>query len=581
MILYETAFVWGDFMETKNNKLLEVNNIDIKNGIFSIPDNIETIEAKAFFYCIKLREITFLNKITSIGNAAFGHCSNLKKINMPNEIKTIGKRAFSECFSLEAINIPNETTIIERETFEECENLKNIILSNSISKVGSYAFYGCKKLNKITVSKNTTYIDLNVICKAIKNQTNNNINIVAETSLFNVLDSISHSNLRKGLISFEYKVNTLVINNKEIDLKKLRKSFKTEKIENNKITYNTYIDEIRKEELLEKIKQNLKISNTNIKINFDYSEHKEFIEKIIFDLNLNNNYNYLNDFNQYINSYIEKLNISNISNAVKNSNTFELKNNTNISELKNYIKNCKFSKTDTDEYVNIINFNNSLNTGFKYISTYFYNTIIEFNKNIKVYQIKQKFNELVCYKNEFISKNNLSNSNNDFFKNLLTILTNLNNLINDELIGYEKENKSLNELGELIHLYVKNIKEFIIYLNTNQTNNINLNLLQKNEIIKDIDNIIDLIQKKQNEINLTINNNLLFIKNLNDMSKNLLPSLITKINSDNIENVDEFIEISNIFNNMINNQEKIISELERNNSFNINEEKNKQFYKKL
>ena len=491
-------------MEIKNNKLIHVTNEDIINGTFDIPNNIEIITPKAFFYCTDLQKINISNKIISIGEYAFNHCSNLKDVNINSNINTIGQYAFRECYNLDTINIPKNVTVIDKATFEDCINLNNIVISSNISKIGLYSFYGCKKLNKITISEDTIHTNLNIICREIKNQTNNDISIVMKTSLFNIIDSISQSNLNNKEKKTEYVINNLTINNREIDLKKFKKNYKYKKLNNESIVYNTYLDEIRKEELLNKIKNELENNNIYFKIYFDYSEHREFINKIIDNLNKYSNYNYINDFNNYIESYIKKIKTSGYS-------INKLQNNISMIELKKYLENYKITKSDNDEKINIFNLKNDLNMYSLYISAFFHNTIIEFNKIIKIKQLKQLFNELIIKsQKKILLKNILSKSNNKINNNLLEIL---NNSIDNELINFEKENIILNELKDLIHTYIKKIKLYIQYienynLNYNKYGNEELTTLQKDEIIKNIESIINMIQELYNKANLIINNNL-------------------------------------------------------------------------
>lgn len=64
-------------MKTINGILIEVNNRDIVNGTFIIPDSVTSIDWSAFYGCSGLTSVTILDSVTSIGNYAFADCSRL------------------------------------------------------------------------------------------------------------------------------------------------------------------------------------------------------------------------------------------------------------------------------------------------------------------------------------------------------------------------------------------------------------------------------------------------------------------------------------------------------------------------
>lgn len=70
-------------MKTINGILIEVNNRDIVNGTFIIPDSVTSIGDWAFSDCRGLTSITIPDSMTSIGSFAFEDCNGLtsKKAN--------------------------------------------------------------------------------------------------------------------------------------------------------------------------------------------------------------------------------------------------------------------------------------------------------------------------------------------------------------------------------------------------------------------------------------------------------------------------------------------------------------------
>ena len=64
-----------------------------------------------------LKEVTFGNSITSIGNEVFSGCSSLASVNIPESVTSIGDRAFYNCSSLASVNIPESVTSIGYSVF--------------------------------------------------------------------------------------------------------------------------------------------------------------------------------------------------------------------------------------------------------------------------------------------------------------------------------------------------------------------------------------------------------------------------------------------------------------------------------
>lgn len=61
---------------------------------FTIPDNIETIDEYAFYYCDYLTSIKLPNNLGSIKESAFENCKSLNKITFPKKLKYVGVSAF-------------------------------------------------------------------------------------------------------------------------------------------------------------------------------------------------------------------------------------------------------------------------------------------------------------------------------------------------------------------------------------------------------------------------------------------------------------------------------------------------------
>ena len=626
-------------MEIKNNKLIKVTDKDIINGTVNIPNNITKIESHAFEGCQSLKKIIIPDSVTEIGSGAFAgcnslesinlpsgvaeigfgafrNCSNLQSINIPDNVTKIGKESFWNCTNLKSINLPDNITIIEDYAFLNCTNLQSINLPNNITEIGFlafsncsmlqsinitnnityikyYEFHNCPKLDTIIVSENIVQIDLNKICEQIQNTNETkHFNFNLNSSLFNIINSISHSDLSMDSVS-NYFIKDLIIYNTPINLNELKNSYKKNMKYIKQIMSNTYIDEIRKKELLDKIKDKLEHNNITNQKYFIYSEHQDIINTIIYNLNNSISYDYRKDLEQYIKEYIESKKTSLITlNTIENN-----LNNKNILEVTNDLKNYQIKKLNNNEYMELFNFGNDLNIYPLYISTTLHNTVTNFSKDIKIHQIKQKFNELTT-----------SNGKKNFLKNLFfkfdndnitlnkEILEELNNSINNELTNSENEIKILNELKKLIIIYLKKLEEHIGYLENYNLDFVNLDIIDEsesllrkninNEKMKDVTNIINLTQQKYIQINLIINSNLIYMDKLNNLRVNLLPNLIAKIMTDNVirkdlKNIQEFIEISNTLNEIINSQDNIESNIKNDNLTLDNNEKNKQFYKKL
>lgn len=145
-------FVYSD--TTRQNLMAYIGT----GGAVTIPNNVVTIGAKAFFEYRNLTSVTISNSVTSIGNSAFYGCSSLTSVTIPNSITSIGNDAFCGCSSLTSVVIPNGVTWISNSAFNGCTSLTSVTIPNSVTSIGAYAFYGCINLTSVTIPNSVTSI---------------------------------------------------------------------------------------------------------------------------------------------------------------------------------------------------------------------------------------------------------------------------------------------------------------------------------------------------------------------------------------------------------------------------------------
>ena len=124
----------------------------------TLPDGLESIGSRAFYYCASLTAIDIPSSVTSIGEEAFRSCTSLKDVTLPDGLESIGSYAFNSCTSLTAIEIPSSITSIAENTFGGCTSLKDVTLPDGLESIGSYAFRDCTRLTAIEIPSSITSI---------------------------------------------------------------------------------------------------------------------------------------------------------------------------------------------------------------------------------------------------------------------------------------------------------------------------------------------------------------------------------------------------------------------------------------
>lgn len=117
----------------------------------AIPNSVTYIGSSAFYYCKKLKDVTFANGVTQIEYEAFKDCSALTSVELPNSLTTLGTGAFNGCTGLKNVIISNNILYIADYVFNKCSGLTNVVIPDSASYIGKYSFSGCSGLTDVTI----------------------------------------------------------------------------------------------------------------------------------------------------------------------------------------------------------------------------------------------------------------------------------------------------------------------------------------------------------------------------------------------------------------------------------------------
>ncbi len=147
-----------DFYTASSNPMHTGADLYVNNKLLTTVKISADIKNYTFYGCESLADVTFSDRVTSIGNSAFAKCTNLKEITIPSNITSIGEGAFSDCISLEEANISDGVTSVGDSMFADCTSLTNITIPDSVTSIGEFAFAYCSSIKEITIPHSVTNI---------------------------------------------------------------------------------------------------------------------------------------------------------------------------------------------------------------------------------------------------------------------------------------------------------------------------------------------------------------------------------------------------------------------------------------
>jgi hypothetical protein len=147
-----------------------------KEGAFTIPNGVTSIEGNAFNACTKLTGITIPDSVTFISfglSGAFRDCTGLTSMTIPfvgNTLNGTTNTHFGYIFGAANYNNQNSSIPASLKTvtitggsianyaFTGCANLTSVTLGNNVTGIGNQVFQTCNSLTAINVeSANTAY----------------------------------------------------------------------------------------------------------------------------------------------------------------------------------------------------------------------------------------------------------------------------------------------------------------------------------------------------------------------------------------------------------------------------------------
>lgn len=484
---------------------------------------------------------------------------------IPSNIEIIGDYAFGDLDELEKIVIHDNVREIGNNAFSECQNLREVIMSKNIKKIGCDAFAYCYSLRNLVIPKSIKYIG-NDVCYACEN-----LNLILKTSLFKFL---------KNNYGFYFNVG---------GFKKLKTITIYDRIftEEGNI-YDDTFKPIRKRELTQILinmltKQGIPFRN----LYKDFPDSEGFIDSIVtkFD-NMDDNYDYHTDLQNYINDYLSKNSI--VVKVFKEPTIFEGQTRNQIYD---FVNNYVPSEVNFKDINEVMSYSKTLEDYPTYISGEFLNALskkINFNPEVKqiikfLNNISKSVNGKNILKRLFFKKSETSGE-----LSLDTqALNNMNSFIKDKLDDLSSEIELFEFLKKIIRLYTEKRNEQVSILNS-QTNEIDINTEPKNdyeEVFNSSDNlasntsvnseidklnisIVSMVEQYK-KVNILLSYDIVIYNKLTSLLKDVIPNLIANVALDNgisqRKDILEDIEtIKNVFNDMIlgENKQKISSNSE-------------------
>ena len=167
---YNNKSNWTDKILYCGNVAIEGENgisgeVNIKNGTrviasrafeysnitkVTIPDNIVTIGATAFFDCKSLKSVIVEGGLKYIKDNAFGGDSLLSNLQLPETVTQIGNGAFSSCVRLVNFKTSENLTKLGASVFANCNSLEKITITKNVAIIGEKCFEGCSQLLELT-----------------------------------------------------------------------------------------------------------------------------------------------------------------------------------------------------------------------------------------------------------------------------------------------------------------------------------------------------------------------------------------------------------------------------------------------
>ncbi len=136
----------------------------------SFTDGITHIGNNAFRRLEKLTAVKLPSALKTIGEDAFAYCYTLRDINLPSTVEAIGKSAFYYCKAITEVTVPDKVTVIENDTFFGCQALASVKMSDAVKTIGDGAFYFCINLSSLKLSNSLESIGKQAFkyCESLK-----------------------------------------------------------------------------------------------------------------------------------------------------------------------------------------------------------------------------------------------------------------------------------------------------------------------------------------------------------------------------------------------------------------------------
>lgn len=194
-----TASAASDFTIKTNSKGLKyVSAYTGKGGDITIPKGVSYIGKKAFAENANITSVTFPATCDFIEEEAFYYCKKLRKVTFEGNAD-ICAQAFRNCFILQNVEVKGSIRDgIGAGAFADCQKLTSVKINKDLNEfwIDTYAFYNCYSLSSINIPSKCTEIcgeaflncfnltSLTIPAKTVMNEENDGKNHVGYVELF-------------------------------------------------------------------------------------------------------------------------------------------------------------------------------------------------------------------------------------------------------------------------------------------------------------------------------------------------------------------------------------------------------------